>query len=50
MKRLLTLALFALLTAQGFTDKDTPEPEQPKPRKEVYDRRELPKVRMVGRN
>lgn len=49
MKKLLTLALLALLI--GCTE-ELPEPktEQGKPRKKVYDREELPKVRRVGRN
>ncbi|MGM1429565.1 hypothetical protein ACS126_09920 [Sphingobacterium lactis] len=48
MKKLLTLALLALLIMQGCTDKDDPQPEQRKPRKEIYDRVEMEKVHRVG--
>lgn len=42
MKKLITLALFAALLA-GCTDKEDPQPCEK--RKDVYDRREMPRVR-----
>lgn len=49
MKKLLTLALLAFIfTSQSCTDQEDPQPEQRKPRKELYDRVEMEKVRRVG--
>jgi len=47
MKKLLTLALLALLMMQGCTD-ELPEPEHRQQGKDNYDRVEMEKVRRVG--
>lgn len=49
MKKQLILTILTLLTMQSCTD-ELPEPEKRQQGKEVYDRRELPKVRRVGGN